>query len=193
MWNPVGITSLKGLGPPAHKVPPFSSRVGQLSPPPRRGPGRSSFSRQSSFAGTHPLAAGTQMDKRYLIAHWEAVRQGLVETIDKFEDANLDFSPLPEGRTVREMILHIAREEQGESTGDPAGHLRLSTRLSRRGLPDASSNQSTLRSRPRRDTGFPRWSRRRRSRCPGRHPLGTVVPVDRDAWAHRGARNPPSG
>jgi len=54
------------------------------------------------------------MDKRYLIAHWEAVRQGLVETIDKFEDADLDFSPLPEGGTVREMILHISHEEHGE-------------------------------------------------------------------------------
>ena len=54
------------------------------------------------------------MDKRYLIAHWEAVRQGLVETTDKFEDADLEYSPFPEGRTVREMILHIAHEEQGE-------------------------------------------------------------------------------
>jgi len=54
------------------------------------------------------------MDKCYLIAHWEAVRQGLVETIDKFEDVDLDYSPFSEGRSVREMILHIANEEQGE-------------------------------------------------------------------------------
>jgi uncharacterized damage-inducible protein DinB len=50
----------------------------------------------------------------YLISHWAIVRDGLVETIDKFHEDELDFEPYAGARTVRRIILHIAQEEHGE-------------------------------------------------------------------------------
>jgi len=54
------------------------------------------------------------VDVAYLIAHWEQVRTGLIETVSKFRDEELDWKPFEASRTVREMMLHIAHEERIE-------------------------------------------------------------------------------
>ena len=54
------------------------------------------------------------MDVEYLLRRWQAVRAGLLETIDKFQERELDFTPYPDSRSVRHMMLHIAHEEYGE-------------------------------------------------------------------------------
>ena len=54
------------------------------------------------------------MDVAYIVAQWERVRSGLLETIDKFGDAELDFKPFPAAWSVRQLMLHIAQEERGE-------------------------------------------------------------------------------
>ena len=54
------------------------------------------------------------MDIEYVISHWENVRIGLVETINKFRDDELDYRPFAEAWSVRQLMLHIAQEENGE-------------------------------------------------------------------------------
>jgi uncharacterized damage-inducible protein DinB len=54
------------------------------------------------------------MYSQYLITHWENVRAGLLATIDKFNVEDLDFKPFPASWTVRQIMLHIAQEENGE-------------------------------------------------------------------------------
>jgi uncharacterized damage-inducible protein DinB len=54
------------------------------------------------------------MDLAYLLSHWKNVRAGLIETIDKFHDQELDFRPFPTSWPVRRLLLHIAHEEYGE-------------------------------------------------------------------------------
>jgi uncharacterized damage-inducible protein DinB len=54
------------------------------------------------------------MDVTYIVAHWERVRAGLLETIDKFDDDELEFKPFAAAWSVRQLILHIAQEERGE-------------------------------------------------------------------------------
>jgi uncharacterized damage-inducible protein DinB len=54
------------------------------------------------------------MDLEYVLSHWKNVRAGLIETIDKFRDEELDFKPYAIGWTVRQLMLHIAHEEEGE-------------------------------------------------------------------------------
>ena len=54
------------------------------------------------------------MDLPYLTSHWDAVRSALIETIDKFRDDELDFKPFADSRTVRQLMLHIAHEENIE-------------------------------------------------------------------------------
>jgi uncharacterized damage-inducible protein DinB len=49
-----------------------------------------------------------------LASRWQAVRSGLLETVDKFTDGDLDFKPFPTSWTVRQIMLHIAQEERGE-------------------------------------------------------------------------------
>jgi uncharacterized damage-inducible protein DinB len=49
-----------------------------------------------------------------LLRWWDRVRSGLIETIDKFHDADLDFAPFRGAFSVRELVLHIAQEEFGE-------------------------------------------------------------------------------
>jgi uncharacterized damage-inducible protein DinB len=50
----------------------------------------------------------------YLRSHWAAVRAGLLETVAKFDDADLDFAPFDGAYSVRRLVLHIAHEEYGE-------------------------------------------------------------------------------
>jgi len=54
------------------------------------------------------------VDVAYIRTHWQSVRDGLVETINKLRDDELDFKPYPTAWTVRELLLHIAQEERGE-------------------------------------------------------------------------------
>jgi uncharacterized damage-inducible protein DinB len=54
------------------------------------------------------------MDLEYVLSHWASVRKGLIETIDKFHDEELDFRPFAGSRSARELMLHIAHEERGE-------------------------------------------------------------------------------
>lgn len=54
------------------------------------------------------------MNVNYFLDHWNNVRTGLLETIDKFDQAELDFKPYAGGWSVRQLILHIAQEEHGE-------------------------------------------------------------------------------
>jgi uncharacterized damage-inducible protein DinB len=54
------------------------------------------------------------MDLEYLLGHWEQVRAGLSDTIDTFHDDELDVRPYTAGRSVRQIVLHIAQEEHGE-------------------------------------------------------------------------------
>ena len=48
-----------------------------------------------------------------MISHWTNIRARLIETIEKFEDADLDFRPYAAAWTVRQLMLHIAQEENG--------------------------------------------------------------------------------
>jgi uncharacterized damage-inducible protein DinB len=54
------------------------------------------------------------MDSEYLLAHWRSVRAGLLDTIAKFRDEELDFKPFAAAWSVRQLMLHIAHEEHGE-------------------------------------------------------------------------------
>ncbi|MEJ2597122.1 MAG: DinB family protein [Anaerolineales bacterium] len=54
------------------------------------------------------------MNVYYILDHWKNVRTGLLETIDKFDQAELDFKPYAGRWSVRQLILHIAQEENGE-------------------------------------------------------------------------------
>ena len=49
-----------------------------------------------------------------IVQLWMAVRQGLIDTIEKFTDEELDYVPFENGYSVRQIILHIAQEEYGE-------------------------------------------------------------------------------
>ena len=49
-----------------------------------------------------------------LLEHWRTVRAGLLETIGKFRDEELNFKPFATAWTVRQLMLHIAQEERGE-------------------------------------------------------------------------------
>jgi uncharacterized damage-inducible protein DinB len=46
-----------------------------------------------------------------MLEKWAAVRAGLLDTIEKFTDADLAFWPFPGAYSVAETILHIAHEE----------------------------------------------------------------------------------
>src|SRR5436309_9254180 len=50
----------------------------------------------------------------YLRSQWTNVRAGLIETVGKFHDDELDFRPYAAAWSVRELMLHIAQEEHGE-------------------------------------------------------------------------------
>ncbi len=54
------------------------------------------------------------MPLSHLTSHWDAVRSALLDTIDKFRDDELDFKPFADSRSVRQLMLHIAHEENIE-------------------------------------------------------------------------------
>jgi uncharacterized damage-inducible protein DinB len=57
---------------------------------------------------------GMIMDQEKLIQIWKQLRVGLLDTIAKFNKEDLDFVPFEGSYSVREIILHIAQEEDGE-------------------------------------------------------------------------------
>ena len=54
------------------------------------------------------------MDVTKIVQFWNQIRQGLVETIEKFSNEDLDYVVYENGYSVRQIILHIAQEEYGE-------------------------------------------------------------------------------
>ena len=54
------------------------------------------------------------MNIEYVIMRWKTVRSGLLATIDKFRDEELDFRPFAASWSSRQIMLHIAQEEHGE-------------------------------------------------------------------------------
>jgi hypothetical protein len=69
------------------------------------------------------------MDLSYVVAHWENVRGGLIATIAKFRDDELDFKPFEASRSVREMILHIAHEGTSVRLWNISGIRRIASRV----------------------------------------------------------------
>ncbi len=54
------------------------------------------------------------MNLQYVVARWEGVRSGLIETVNKFHDEELDFKPFAASWSAGQIMLHIAQEENGE-------------------------------------------------------------------------------
>jgi uncharacterized damage-inducible protein DinB len=54
------------------------------------------------------------MNLEYLVSHWASVRSGLLETVGKFREDELEFRPFATSWSARQTILHIAQEEHGE-------------------------------------------------------------------------------
>jgi uncharacterized damage-inducible protein DinB len=54
------------------------------------------------------------MNSAKVMQFWTNIRQGLIDTIDKFSDEELDYVPFEGSYSVREIMLHIAQEEYGE-------------------------------------------------------------------------------
>ncbi len=50
------------------------------------------------------------MNLDQLISRWEQVRTGLLSTIEKFSQQELDYVPFEGGYSVARLILHIAHE-----------------------------------------------------------------------------------
>jgi uncharacterized damage-inducible protein DinB len=49
-----------------------------------------------------------------IIQFWSQIRADLIDTIDKFTGEDLSYTPVENGYSVGEIILHIAHEEYGE-------------------------------------------------------------------------------
>lgn len=54
------------------------------------------------------------MNVAKIVQFWKQIRRGLINTIDKFTDEELDHVAYDGGYSVRQIILHIAQEEYGE-------------------------------------------------------------------------------
>jgi len=54
------------------------------------------------------------MNVAKIVQFWNQIRKGLIETIEKFADEELDYVAYDNGYSVRQIILHIAQEEYGE-------------------------------------------------------------------------------
>ena len=49
-----------------------------------------------------------------IIQLWSQIREGLIDTVDRFADEDLTYTPVENGYSVGQIILHIAQEEYGE-------------------------------------------------------------------------------
>ena len=48
-----------------------------------------------------------------LFSHWNQIRAGLLATIDKFSEDELNFAPFESSWTAGQIMLHIANAEEG--------------------------------------------------------------------------------
>ena len=53
------------------------------------------------------------MNLNQLFSHWDIVREGLLDTVQKFSEAELDERPFANSWSVREILYHIANTEAG--------------------------------------------------------------------------------
>ncbi len=53
------------------------------------------------------------MNAQELFGHWNDVRAGLLEALDKLTDVQLNFTPRPGLWSLRETVVHIAGTEEG--------------------------------------------------------------------------------
>lgn len=53
------------------------------------------------------------MNLAQLFSHWKQVRADLLSTIDRFEDADLSFTPFESSWSAGKIMLHIADAEEG--------------------------------------------------------------------------------
>jgi uncharacterized damage-inducible protein DinB len=60
------------------------------------------------------MQIGVPMNVAKIVQFWRQIRRGLVDTIEKFTDEELDYAAYENGYSVRQTILHIAQEEYGE-------------------------------------------------------------------------------
>lgn len=54
------------------------------------------------------------MNIDWVISTWDRIREGLIETIQKFKEDELMVTPVEGGYSVSQILLHIAQEELGE-------------------------------------------------------------------------------
>lgn len=54
------------------------------------------------------------MNVARVVQFWRQIRKGLIDTIEKLTDQDLDYVAFDGGYSVRQIILHIAQEEYGE-------------------------------------------------------------------------------
>jgi uncharacterized damage-inducible protein DinB len=76
------------------------------------------------------------------LVHWARVRAGLLETIGKFEPEHHAFRPFEGSYSVREIILHIAHEEEIEVLCGLAGARDAMPQAP--SLPDEASEDAVL-------------------------------------------------
>jgi uncharacterized damage-inducible protein DinB len=60
------------------------------------------------------FSLGGYMKVEWIISTWSRIRDGLIETIDKFTEDELTYIPFDGGYSVGQILLHIAQEERGE-------------------------------------------------------------------------------
>ncbi len=53
------------------------------------------------------------MSLQKTFSHWKSIRSGLITTLEKFNDADLEFKPFPGSWSVKQIALHIAEAEDG--------------------------------------------------------------------------------
>jgi uncharacterized damage-inducible protein DinB len=54
------------------------------------------------------------MKVEWIISTWDRIRDGLLDTIDKFKEDELTYIPFDGAYSVGQILLHIAQEERGE-------------------------------------------------------------------------------
>jgi uncharacterized damage-inducible protein DinB len=54
------------------------------------------------------------MKVNWVLSTWDRIRDGLIETIDKFTEDDLRYVAFDGGYSVGQILLHIAQEERGE-------------------------------------------------------------------------------
>ena len=53
------------------------------------------------------------MKPSFLFSHWQRIRKGLIEVIEKFEEKDLDYQATSGGWPAGQIMIHIANAEDG--------------------------------------------------------------------------------